>query len=108
MVRIHRDTGTRRGKPPGVAGANVYSHVGPTPPVSLNDWTLEGHASRTNKVEIVLPADVAGGSTVWVCASWYNPRGMAGATSAPVSTNIPGGVISMPPVPGEMPLTEAA
>jgi hypothetical protein len=108
ICRIHRATGSRRGKPPGVAGANVYSHVGPTPPASLNDWTLEGHASRPNAVEIVLPADVPGGSTVWICANWYNPRGQAGPTSAPVSTNIPGGVTAMPPVPGEEPLAEAA
>jgi hypothetical protein len=107
-ARIHRDTGTRRGKPPGVAGANVYSFVGTTPPASLNDWKLEGHASRTNRIEVVLPAEVPGGSTVWLCASWYNPRGQAGPTSAPVSTNIPGGVTFMPPVPGETPLAEAA
>jgi hypothetical protein len=108
LCRIHRATGTRRGKPPGVAGANVYSHVGATPPASLNDWTLEGHASRPSNVEVVLPADVPGGSTVWLCANWYNPRGQAGPTSAPVSTNIPGGVTAMPPVPGEEPLAEAA
>ena len=108
VCRIHRSTGSRRGKPPGVAGANVYSHVGATPPASLNDWTLEGHASRPSGVEIVLPADVPGGSTVWICAAWYNPRGQAGPTSAPVSTNIPGGVTAMPPVPGEEPLADAA
>jgi hypothetical protein len=108
ICRIHRASSTRRGKPFGVAGANVYSFVGTVPPASLNDWKLEGHASRTSSIEVVLPADVAGGSTVWLCASWYNPRGMAGPTSAPVSTNIPGGVTFMPPVPGEEPLSEAA
>jgi hypothetical protein len=107
-VRVHSSTSTRRGKPAGVAGANVYSHVGPTPPPSLNDWTLEGHANRPSAVEIALPADVPGGSMVWICANWYNPRGQAGPTSAPVSTNIPGGVTAMPPVPGETPLAEAA
>lgn len=108
LIRIHRASGSRRGKPYGVAGANVYSHVGATPPVSIVDWTYEGHVSRPNNVEVVLPADVAGGSTVWLCASWFNPRGQAGATSAPVSTNIPGGITAMPPVPGEEPLAEAA
>lgn len=108
MIRIHRSTGSRRGKPYGVAGANVYSHVGPTPPVSIVDWTYEGHVSRPNRVEVVLPAEVAGGSTVWLCANWFNPRGQAGPTSAPVSTNIPGGITEMPPIPGEEPLADAA
>jgi hypothetical protein len=108
LIRIHRATGSRRGKPAGVAGANVYSHVGATPPASLVDWTYEGHVSRPNNVEVVLPADVAGGSTVWLCASWFNPRGQAGPTSAPVSTNIPGGITEMPPIPGEEPLADAA
>jgi len=107
-LRIHSATGTRRGKPAGVAGANVYSHVGATPPPSLADWTLEGHVTRPGNVEIALPADVPGGSTVWLCASWFNPRGQGGPASAPVSTNIPGGVTAMPPVPGEEPLAEAA
>lgn len=106
--RVHSSTSTRRGKPAGVAGFNIYSHVGATPPSSLVDWTLEGHASRPSKVEIALPADTAPGATVWICANWYNPRGQAGPTSAPVSTNIPGGVTAMPPVPGEEPLAEAA
>jgi hypothetical protein len=108
MIRIHRSTGSRRGKPDGVAGANVYGHVGATPPASLADWTYEGHVSRPNRVEVVLPADVPGGSTVWLCANWFNPRGQAGATSAPVSTNIPGGITAIPPIPGEEPLAEAA
>jgi hypothetical protein len=108
VIRIHRSTGTRRGKPEGVAGANVYSHVGATPPASLVDWTYEGHVSRPSGVEVVLPADVPGGSTVWICANWFNPRGQAGPTSAPVSTNIPGGITAIPPIPGEEPLAEAA
>jgi hypothetical protein len=108
LIRVHRSTGSRRGKPAGVAGVNVYSHVGPTPPASLVDWTYVGHVSRPNNVEVVLPAGVPGGSTVWLCASWFNPRGQAGPTSAPVSTNIPGGITAMPPIPGEEPLAEAA
>jgi hypothetical protein len=108
LFRIHRSTGSRRGKPAGVAGANVYSHVGATPPASIVDWTFEGHVSRPNRVEVLLPADVPGGSTVWLCANWFNPRGQAGATSAPVSTNIPGGITAIPPIPGEEPLAEAA
>jgi hypothetical protein len=93
-IRLHDGTSTRRGRPVGVQGARVYSHVGPTPPVNPTDWTLEGQATRTI-VDIQFPADTAPGTVVWLLACWYNPRGEVGIACAPVSTNISGGAVPM-------------
>ena len=81
---------TRRGKPLGVAGASVFSFVGPTAPAELAAWKFEGNTTRT-RVDVLFPADTPPGSKIWVCAFWFNPRAQAGPTSAPVSTNLPGG-----------------
>src|SRR3954467_8723670 len=45
-IRLRDSTGVRRGKPLGVQGARVYSHVGPTAPVEIGDWTFEGQTTR--------------------------------------------------------------
>jgi hypothetical protein len=91
-IRLHDSaSSTRRGRPPGVAGASVFSHVGPTPPPALPDWRFEGNITRT-KVDVVFDADVASGATVWIAAFWFNTKTQAGPTSSPISTNVPRGL----------------
>ncbi len=96
-IRLHDSTSpTRRGRPPGVAGASLFSFVGTTPPASLSAWHFEGNTTRTNKLEVLFDAGVPGGATVWFAAFWFNARTQAGPTSTPVSGNIPGGLSASP------------
>lgn len=91
-IRLHDSTSSaRRGRPPGVAGASLFSHVGPTPPAALSDWRFEGNVTRTT-IGIVFDAEVANGATVWIAAFWFNAKTQAGPTSSPISTNVPGGL----------------
>jgi hypothetical protein len=84
---------TRRGKPLGVIGASVFSHVGATPPAELSAWKFEGNTGRTT-VDVVFPSSVASGATVWLTAFWFNPRKQSGPACDPVSANLPGGSVS--------------
>ena len=82
---------TTRGKPDGVAGAAVFSFVGETAPVELEDWQFEGNTTRTI-VDVNFAPEVANGATVWLTAFWFNPRAQSGPAAQPVTTNIPGGL----------------
>jgi hypothetical protein len=93
-VKLHDSTGERRGKPKGVQGARIYSHIGATPPVDVNAWAFEGQATR-RFVDIVFPAETAPGTQVWLTACWYNPRGETGPACDPVPTIIAGGGVPM-------------
>ena len=65
------ETPTRRGKPPGTRGANVYSFVGPSYPADPSGWRYEG-ATTKNKLDVLFPDSAAGGTQVWICATWFN------------------------------------
>ncbi len=84
-IRLHNGTSTRRGKPAGVAGANLFSFVGETPPADLKAWTFQQGDSRT-KATITFDNSVAPGSRVWLCARWFNAKLQPGPTCAPVGT----------------------
>lgn len=90
---IDAENPTRRGKPAGALGASVFSHVGATAPLDLNGWTFEGNTGRT-KLTLQFP-DAAAGATVWLTAFWFNPSKRSGPACDPVSTNLPGGGVSM-------------
>ena len=81
---------TRRGKPPGVDGASVFSYVGDEAPADPSVWKFEGSTTRTT-VDIDFPNTIAPGSKVWLTAFWFNPRALSGPGCPPVSTNLPGG-----------------
>jgi hypothetical protein len=94
-LRLHDSTsGSRRGKPPGVNGASVFSHVGPTAPTEMSGWTFEGNTGKT-RLEIAFPGTLAAGTTVWFTAFWFNGAKQSGPTCAPVATNLPGGSVAM-------------
>jgi len=93
-VRLHDSQSTRRGKPEGVNGASVFSHVGATPPANIADWKFEGNTSRTT-VDVVFDESVPAGSLIWVTAFWFNNRKQSGPACDPVSLNIAGGGVSM-------------
>lgn len=85
---------TRRGLPSGVSGVSIFSFVGAAAPADLSDWKFEGNAGRT-KLNVVFPPTVTSGATVWFTAYWFNPRKQNGTASIPISTNLPGGSVSM-------------
>ena len=94
-IRLHdAASGSKRGKPAGVSGASVFSHVGPAAPTDLSAWQFEGNTGRAI-VNITFPNTIAPGSTAWFCAFWFNGSKKSGPACAPVSTNLPGGAVSM-------------
>ncbi|HQY87960.1 MAG TPA: hypothetical protein PK402_04835 [Tepidisphaeraceae bacterium] len=96
IVRLRlRDTVVaRRGRPEGVAGANVYCFAGEIPPKGLTQWTFFGNSSSRD-FEITLDESIPPGTKVWLTACWYNPRGMNGPACDPVNTVVQfGGIIN--------------
>jgi hypothetical protein len=91
-VHIHDSaSSTKRGKPAGVLGANVYAFVGTTYPTDPTGWDWQGSTTK-NTFEIVFPNDVPNGAQVWICATWFNKTTVAGPVSVPITTNIQGGL----------------
>jgi hypothetical protein len=91
-VRMHNEkTLGRRGKPHGVQGATVLSYIGPVPPApeDIHLWKFEGNTTRTS-FELQFPSSAPPGTTVWITAFWYNPRGESGPATPPVYTILPG------------------
>lgn len=89
-LRIHDSQEARRGKPPLVAGAMVFSFVGTEAPADPMEWKGEGITSRTG-FQIVFPATVPAGAQVWVTAQWYNGKAQSGPASTPITTFLQGG-----------------
>jgi hypothetical protein len=84
----------KRARPPFTSGASVFSHVGETAPVDVNQWTFEGNCGRTT-VDVVFDSSLPAGTKVWLCAFWFNGRKQSGPACAPVSTNLQAGSVSM-------------
>ena len=90
-LRLHdADDAARRGKPPLVDGAAVFSFVGAAPPTTEDGWKFEGITARTT-VEVTFPASVEPGSKVWFTAYWFNERKERGPSSPAIGCNLPGG-----------------
>ena len=94
QIRLHDSADTRKAKPVGVKSATVFSFVGAVPPISMTDWNYEGVSTRS-VVNINFATTVANGALVWITAFWSNAKMQAGPLSDPISTNIPGGGVSM-------------
>ena len=96
-IRLHdSQSPSRRGKPPHIDGASVFSHVGDAPPASISDWKFEGSTTRT-VAEINFDSSTPPGAKVWVTAFWFNPRSQSGPACDPVSTHLQGGGVTIPP-----------
>jgi hypothetical protein len=89
-LKLRDSTTSRRGRPPGVDGAVIFSFVGASAPTSLADWRFEANLRKT-KAEITFASSVPPGARVWFTAFWFNPRAQRGPASMPIGTNIPGG-----------------
>ena len=92
--RLHNGDSTRRAKPAGVKGANVFSYVGEHPPTEVAAWKFEGGITRT-ETSVVFPSTLAAGTKVWLTAFWFNTKAESGPAAVPVSTQINYGGLSM-------------
>jgi hypothetical protein len=94
-LKLHDSTsGAKRGKPPGVSGASVFSFVGAVAPSDMGSWKFEGSTGKT-KVDVSFDNSNAPGTKVWLTAFWFNGRKQSGPACAPVATNLQGGSVSM-------------
>lgn len=91
-LKLHDGTGSRRGRPIGVSGASVFSHVGPNPPVNVEDWVFQGNSTKT-RVTAVFPPETPAGTVVYFTAFWYSPTAQSGPGCQPVSAVIAGGAM---------------
>jgi hypothetical protein len=80
-------TPTKKSKPAGTFGAEIYSYVTPTPggtlPTSLEQWRFEGVATKN-----IFDVDYTGddvGKTANIVARWLGSKGEPGPVSAPIS-----------------------
>ena len=81
---------TNKARPTGVAGAMLYSAVGPTPPTTESGWFSQGLCNKST-TQVQFPESVAPGSRVWFTAVWYNRKAETGPAANVVGTNLPGG-----------------
>lgn len=89
FIKIEDSFINRRGKPPGIHGATLFTFVGANPPPGVSGWTF--HSTTTaRRVQVDFP-DIAPGQEVWFTACWLNARLQRGPWSAPRSTRLPGG-----------------
>jgi len=94
-IKLHdASSGKKRGRPPGVSGAAIFSYVGATPPTALNDWHFEGNTGKTT-IDAAFSNTLAPGAKVWLTAFWFNNRKQSGPACTPVGANLPGGSVSM-------------
>ena len=79
-------TPTRRAKPDGVTGANLFVKIDGEPPDSPDDCKYAGTATRNSHV-ISFPPGTAG-KRFYVLARWVNPRNQPGPVSGVISGTI--------------------
>jgi hypothetical protein len=90
---------TSKARPAGTIGAMILSHIGPTPPENVRDWTLEG-ATGDLTIDVLFPESTEPGTKVWLTSYWFNARKASGPACNPVDTIIN--------YPSSMPTAEAA
>ena len=96
-MRVHdASTVSRRRRPAGVAGAAVWTFVGPVPPMDPMQWHFSGNFTKST-VTLQFANDVEPGTKVWVAAYWYNRLGQFGPVSLPLEARLPGATIT--PIP---------
>jgi len=77
----------RRGKPEGIQGATVLTHVGTTAPQDPLLWTFAINTSKTT-FDIDFPVTIPAESKVWITAFWFNSRKDNSPPSTPVATRL--------------------
>jgi hypothetical protein len=93
-IKLHDSTSSaKRGKPPGVSGAAVFSYVGADAPTDISAWKFEGNTGRS-VIEVTFPGTTAPGAKVWLTAFWFNGRKQSGPACPPVSAYVQFGQLS--------------
>lgn len=78
-----REAGSdNKSKPDGVGAAWLYTYVGEEMP-AFEQMDFRGSATKAD-TQIVVPADVAVGSKVWISACWVNSNQKPGPVSLPI------------------------
>ena len=80
---------TRRGRPADIAGASIYSFVGPTPPVDTNGWFHQGNSTRM-QFGVSFPAGLPAGTLVHFRAFYFNAKCQSGPASVIATTSLNG------------------
>lgn len=93
-LRLRDADSTRRGRPPYVTGATVFSYVGEAAPADISDWKFEGNIKDT-VTTIDIPATVPPNTKVFFTSFWRNNRDESGPATSPVSTWTGNGGVSM-------------
>lgn len=94
-VRVRLLCTEGRGLPPGCFGAAIFTHVGESAPADISDWKFQGNCGRVNKIDIPFDTSLPGGTKVWLVSFYFNGRKQSGPLGTPISTNLPGGSVSM-------------
>jgi len=84
-IRLQQDA-VRRAKPAQVAGAAVFTYVGPLPPTSVDQWTFLSNTTRPTFDIIFAPGQA---QIVWITAFWQNAKDESGPASAAISVSLP-------------------
>jgi hypothetical protein len=98
VIRIvDQTTPTKRAKPPGTAGAQVFSFVGSgEPPADLELWRFEGLASKSEFTVGFNAADA--GKRITLAARWYTVKNEVGPVSDTIETVIAAVAAPAPPI----------
>jgi hypothetical protein len=78
---------TNKARPEGVAGAMLYSTVGPTPPTTESGWFSQGLCNKST-TQVQFPESVAPGSRVGFTAVYYSRKAETGPAANVVGTNL--------------------
>lgn len=85
-------TDNRRARPAKVACMYVFSWIGTTnPPADITQWSWQGSVTK-NPVRVAFSPDTPANAQVWFTSAFVNTRQQPGPLSAPITTNIAGGV----------------
>lgn len=93
-IRLFDKMAGRRGKPPGVIGASVFTYVGPVAPQNIAEWAFRGNWGTTS-IDVAFASDLPPGTLVWFTACWFNGRKQSGPACAPVYTHLAGGGVAL-------------
>ena len=93
-IRVHDAAGDgKRLKPPGVKGAAICTHVGPTGPTDPSAYQWQGNTTRSI-VDLPFADDLAPGTVVWITAMYFNERQQNGPACTPISATLQFGMSS--------------
>ncbi|MEZ6059260.1 MAG: hypothetical protein R3C19_02750 [Planctomycetaceae bacterium] len=87
LTIINPENGTRRAKPYGVVGCEIYVAVSPSIPTRDSAYRLAALATRGT--EVITFADSEGGQPAHYRLRWINTRGEAGPFSPVFSATVP-------------------